>query len=204
MKRILGLLACLSTTSALAIPSVTGNVQWEGQLLSGTNLGLGGKESDTTVFLYQESTVTLGANLGVDRVPPTFVGSGDIASGTTVTSYLLHLDPTGNSGGNNRNGTVTFENEILGLIFLQPKLNDTDSILGVGGVTYYTAGNRDLEAGDGWSISGNQLTFSIVDWDASNAMDEVRVIVSVPDSGSSLALLATALIGTAALRRKVG
>ncbi len=145
--------------------------------------------------------MTLGAALGVDAVGSAFTSAGNIAIGTQVQSYLLHLDPF-NSDPVTLTGTLTFSTKILGVIFNTATLDGTDSTLGVSGVTYYTGVNRGLEAGaDSFTVSGNSLTFS-ADFSASTPMDEVRIVTAAVPEPTTMVAGALLLLpfGAGALR----
>ena len=179
--------------SHASIAGVTPSMVNNGQLSSGMNLDLNQMVSGTQIRAYHESQVTLASGLAVDRIGSGFTLAGTIASGTAVDSYLLHMDGTG-SGAFSLGGTITFSTPILGLIFSDGLLNSSDSVVGVAGVTYYTAGSRGLELpGDLWSVTGSSLTFN-GDWDVSTVMDEVRIITAVAPVPEPSTYLAGALL----------
>src|ERR1700732_3365926 len=91
----------LVATAAMAItpPVVTGQVVYQGQLMSGTNLNSGDDQNANVQVYLEDPQVTLSAALPVDRIGPNFgtfedsgSGSGSIPKGTQVTDYLLHYD----------------------------------------------------------------------------------------------------------------
>jgi len=184
-----------------ADPTPTGNVVYDGQLLSGTNFNPGMNEN-TSVQVYLENTdLTLSSALFVDRIGPDFGSvlsgtSGKIAAGTQVTDYIFHYDYPGKGGGNQTSGTITFDEPILGLIIFTKSLDKSDSAFGLSGVTYYTGKDRGLEklvnspnGIDNFSVSGDALTYNIADWTTTTLVDEIRVIVAVPEPSTALLVL---------------
>jgi hypothetical protein len=107
---------------------------------------------------------------------------GEVGSGVTINSHILHVDPPGNSLLEVE-ASVSFDSDILGLIVLSSSLESTNSIVGSPGVFYGRVPNRGLELGgsdptpDGLTVSEDRRTLSI-QGSTQNWMDEVRVITA--------------------------
>lgn len=192
------------TASAWAGPLVTGDVALKGQLTAPHNFNPTFDDGPNVKVYLENFGLTLSANLTVDRLGPNFgnfsSGSGGIIpSGTQVIDYLLHYDFNGGAN-NDATGTIAFDTPIIGLIVFTSTLNASDGALGIPGVSYYQGANRGLDTDainfghgiDDFSVSGNQLTFNIQAWSTSNAIDEVRVILAVPEASTWVAPLLVA------------
>lgn len=205
-----------ATLASAADPVVTGTVHYFGQLTAPHSFLAGADDGPNVKVYLEDANVTLSAPLSVDRIGPNFgdfensgSGSGTIPAGTQVTDYLLHYDFNGTGGNNNAVGTITFNTPILGLIVFDSALNNSDAVFGVAGVTYYTGIDRGLDnntvnqgnGDDDFSVTNNSLTFNISGWTTTNIIDEVRVIVAVPEPATfMMPLLAVVSLGLA--RRK--
>ncbi|MGH2701706.1 MAG: Ig-like domain-containing protein [Actinomycetota bacterium] len=102
-------------------------------------------ESDTQMFVWDEQqNVTLPNSLNVDISTPGLYDDNDdltpaaIPAGTVVSSHFVHGDNVGSGGGgHNLDGTVVVDAEILGIIIMNPNLDDSD-FLGAPGTEYPT------------------------------------------------------------------
>lgn len=77
-----------------------------------------------------------------------------VPRGTVVNSYLVHFDPVGSAEHNQTaKGTVTFDEEILGLIVTAPNLNTAHSFLGHPNTAYPQSSSQEVDfTKDGTSI----------------------------------------------------
>jgi hypothetical protein len=199
------LAAITSTTGAAAVATPPADV-------SSNNW-----ESNTQIRLFAEQqNLTLSASLPLDiSVPGTSPGSTDsnlslstVPAGSTVTSYALHFDVSGTRATNNpleAIGSITFDQQILGLIVSSTTLNNTNATVGLTGTTYSSGPDHGLElnpVGGGTSdvitLSPDRHTVTVDLMNASFA-DDARIIVAVPEPGAAfLSLPALALL----LRRR--
>jgi hypothetical protein len=101
------------------------------------------------------------------------LGGTSIAAGTWISSHGLVFDPL---RPKTLEGTVTFDQPILGVILLTATLVASDW-LGVAPTVYNSPPGRglDLGANDVTSFSGNVLSFS---WVSGDPGDNVRVITA--------------------------
>lgn len=133
--------------------------------------------------------------------------TGVVDSGTAVESYYFHFDPIGSTTSTlSVSGNVTFEEEILAIIWTNgfsnsaTLLNDSDTIIGVAGVTYEKDSIRGTLEGvsdGGLNYSGNTVTWTNLT-SAHSVSDSFRVITasstaSVPEPTSSILLSIGAL-----------
>lgn len=121
-----------------------------------------------------------------------------VSSGQTVHSYLLHLSPLQTI---QRNFSVTFENEILGVVTSEPVLEATD-FLAYANPTFFetTTGNtlrgldfHNTSSNDGFSISADSKTISVLMQSTVNTLDEIRVITSTGESGGPQTTVVTSI-----------
>jgi len=134
---------------------------------------------------------------------------GQIVAGTVVNSYALHFDVVGSLQTQNAKeatGSITFTDDILGLISRSDSLNSTNGVLGLSGVLYPSGTDHGLElnpAGGGTSdvvtLSADRRTVTL---DLRNASfpDDLRIVTAVPEPNA----LVLATIGLGAWRRFAG
>lgn len=153
---------------------------------------LNANQSNTEARVFAERTNwTLAADLNVNETRPGLYDAesdllpGVIASGTQINSYYLWADPEG-AAARRYEGSVTFDQPILGVILSRELLNVTD-FLGAPGTAYGDNNARGLELGANadrfsLSISGNVLRFN---FNTSTATDDIRII-TVPAPGAAV------------------
>ncbi len=142
--------------------------------------------SDDQAFVFEERRcATLAANLPVDVLNPTgtygdtTAQPGVIPAGTQVDSYYVHFDQPGTAGTESVTGTLTFDQPVLGIIFLTPTLNATDAAVGAPGTTYPAGANTTFRGYEGPSdtvqVSADRrtVTFSAT---VGAYQDELRII----------------------------
>jgi len=141
----------------------------------------GALESDATVWVFQESSgVVLPGAVTVQATDPgTYqagsLGISSIPAGTKVNSYMIHADRE--TSGTNPDATITFDEEILGLIGQSLEL--TDALLGHQGLSYANLPARPFfDAGDWVTISPDRRTLTVSTSLGFGAIDELRVVTS--------------------------
>jgi hypothetical protein len=184
---------------------------------------IGDLESDTQVSVFQErSGFLLTGDILVNLSAPGVASPvnllnpspATILAGTAVDSYFLHSDPV--SLVANFFGTVTFDREILGVILLAPRLNESDSVLGAPGTAYPTGElARGVEESstelDAVTLSADRRTLTVALRTLGKA-DQLRVVTAsslvvpaapTPEPTSVVMLVVGAGISALGLRRRV-
>lgn len=179
------------------------------------SLDIGYLSSDSNVFLFNEkkdyllkSDVFINtAQSGEYTNPGTNTPSNEyISAGTSVDSYYLHYDPTSSSGS--ISGSLTFNTEVIGLIFLNNELISSLPIFGSPSTIYLNDQIESIESpaiGDLITLSPDRLSL-LFEFSATSRTDNIRIITStspVPVPPSILLFL-SGLIGlTIFSKRKV-
>lgn len=172
-------------------------------IVGGTNfINLTGSEpavnpgfESSLAFGWDEATqVTLGGLIAsVDTI------TGSLTSDTLVNSHMIGFDPEERS---EVLATITFDSEILGVVWSTNSLSATDAVLGLPTVTYnenppFYLG---IEAPFDWfSVDGNTLTFHA---GASKPGDFIRVITAAIPEPSTYAMMAMGLAGVLMATRR--
>lgn len=132
--------------------------------------------------------MSLASPVAIDGVAPgTYSkfpsGTATIAAGTLVDSHLIHSDPRARNATRHRTGSVTFADDILGVIASTTRLANTDASLGAPGVTYIGTATswRGLESSENSNSSGDKYTISAdhrtVSFEVNTSViDEIRVV----------------------------
>jgi hypothetical protein len=125
-----------------------------------------------------------------------------ISAGTAVSSYFLHCDAVGSQSPPIRFvGSITFDTDILGLVFVNPRLNQGHDYPGLPGTLYSTTGAMEINstpAFDSIELSADRRTVT-VDYRNSNSPDDVRIITAAVPEPATI-LLAVLGCGLLALR----
>ncbi|MDA7893686.1 FecR family protein [bacterium] len=154
------------------------------------------EDNEHIVVFAEQQGVKLESELLVDLISPGLYqrihrhNNEKIATGTTIRSYLLQLDPLGTRERNSENkprvaGQITFDKPIIGLIAGTARLTKTDTLLGHPQGKYKTT-RRGIEPTrkednlglkhDAVILSDDRRTLSL-DLSAGSAVDQIRVIV---------------------------
>jgi hypothetical protein len=177
-------------------------------------------ESNTVIqaFAEQQGLVLL-QPVSVDiSIPGTSPSATDqnlspavIPVGTLINAYSLHFDVVGTRPTNNALeaiGSITFSDDVLGLIALSATLNGSNATLGLPGHTYSSGPDHGLElnpVGGGTSdfvtLSADRRTVTVDLLNASFA-DDLRIVTAVPEP--SIGLLAIVSILLPLRRGRVG
>lgn len=145
------------------------------------------KTSNEFIFAFQEREITLESDLQVDITKPGKYGPnssleevltpGKIKKGTKVTSYFLHFD--GEDSDVEQSGSITFSQEILGIIVTDSKLDATDDILGATDTAYPTnldARGQDVGGQDSVTLEEDRRTLKVKS-SVFGSTDHFRVIM---------------------------
>jgi uncharacterized repeat protein (TIGR01451 family) len=174
-----------------AVVSTTGTII---QVAAPPNVSRDQAESPTNPIAFDElQGVTLASPLVVNYVVPgphtATILDGKLPTGTILDSHLVHNDPVKGTSKARRLGTVTFSDEIIGVITATSRLAASD-FLGApgtvyGGTTYARGfeGSVDIHGhnnSDRYSISPDRKTISL-DFKTS-ALDEIRILTHHADT----------------------
>ena len=165
---------------------------------------------DQKLYVWDEvQNFTLPGNLYVDRVADVtadFIGGSSgsyyIKAGTIVSSHYVQWDPAPTKTVKAR---LEFDSDIFAFITADQRLFNSDSWLGLTGITYGDFGNRGLETGDGTNFNSGMVD---IDWAASNPGDWTRLITAYSPGGepipepATMLLLGSGLVGLAGFRKK--
>lgn len=173
------------------------------------SLSLGAFESDDAVRVMFERNRNLPEAQEVDITQVGLVDQlsdltpGLVPAGTAVRSYIFHADSVGVTN-RTYEGSVTFAEDILGIIVTSARLQNTDNRFGADGTVYWTNAARGLDLGANpgnetllLTVSRNTVAFRLV---VGEAMDEFRVLTAIPSPGWS-GLACGASLGAARRRR---
>jgi len=139
--------------------------------------------------------------VNVDMVNNPGTSAGAIA-GTLAGNYdshFIHLEDY--SGAGPFTGSVTFSGTIVGVIFVNTTLDNTDVQFGSGGTIYPTGYPfRGLSTQSSFSIVGNQINFSLFALSPVAEVVQIRVLTKPVPAPGAFALLG--LGGLAMTRRR--
>lgn len=206
MKKSLSTLfviACLASISQAQIITTTGNLVVSSPPAS---VNPNATESDTETLIFFESTALLSADLSVDGINPGTYNSavsGVVPSGTNVSSYFLHGDKVGSTASAvMMAGSVTFAQDILGVIATSPKLT-ASNFLGAPGTIYGTNSLRDFElsANEFFTIS-NDLKTLTYQLNVSDSADQLRIVTDAVPEPTSMTILGVAVAGFIARKKR--
>ncbi len=173
---------------------------------------MGDLESSTEIFAFREM---LGLEVESIEVDITLAGfydelddltPGVIFPETPVDIFFVHADPVGAEDFVQYVGTITFDQDILGVIVLTSNLDATDDGLGHPGTQYPTG----LIRGRGMDFAGANFDFITlsedrrtitIDWRARHSVDQIRIITAVPAPGGLALLAGAGLVGIRRRRR---
>ena len=146
-------------------------------------------EHATATFAFDERQgITLSEAVAIDGASPgTYtrfpMGSATLPIGTRVDSHLIHGDVTRTRFTRHRTGSVTFADDILGVIASTARLAASDTQLGAPGTVYAGTSStwRGLETVENNNVLGDKYTISsdrrTVSFDINTTvMDEMRVV----------------------------
>lgn len=151
-------------------------------------------------FNEDQNTEVLTTALNVDYLT-TAAGTGSLAVGTIVASHYVFYDPQTLT---NQEGWVQFDSKIVALITSRNFLNASDYLANTG-VTYLNPTQRGLENNDTVLIDPLNPYRILVDWQAANPGDYIRVLTEYSPTAAAPTAPTLALLGMGllALRRKL-
>ncbi len=161
------------------------------------------------MYFFEEQTRVLPDDLAVDIVDPgVYDHPADLVNaflpaGAFVTSYFVHGDNDKRNPGVPRlEGSITFDQRVLGIIVSSEKLTGSDPILGNPGTIYTTGVPNDAQRGAELiecpiELSADRHTVYVCTLSFLER-DQIRIITEVPEP-TSWALL---LLSTAAFMRR--
>lgn len=192
---------CLSTFVGMVVSS-TGGLQARAEVVAiagqieflaepPPSLSEGQLTSEVGLFaIAEQHAVVLPGHVNVDINRPgeyDQVGEltgGKIGAGVVVDSYFLHADRTQEGSFKRFVGSMTFDTEILGVMILPQRLNQSDDLLGVPGTVYMTARGQDdfrgleLNQGDDLVILSEDRHTITVQSHIKRYRDQIRVVTA--------------------------
>lgn len=195
-KMIVAALGAVSAVGLRAMPVQADYVSRFGDIEiaeeAPTSVEISAWESSTNVRVFQENasfTLTNRVRADFSRSGTTYDDRKDytpvfLESETTVDSYLIHVDPVREQSFR-YSGSITFEQEILGIIVSWKGLRDSSRTLGSEETSYRPRPGHGLEIGRDkitWSEDGKTLHIS---GHARPKMDQIRVLTK-PFQGQSV------------------
>ena len=215
---LLGLIWGLLIGAALVTRPVEASILLSGEveiIAAPHDARFGKLESNTHARLWEEQqNVVLTSSLDVNIHLPGYYDSGNpavqsgwagtLAAGTTVGSYMLHADKDG--ALQFYEGSITFDREILGIIFKRPGLMATDGLLGAPVTTYGSYDGRGFELHRGvqyLELSADRRTLGF-NTRVPHDMDQLRILLGNPvvPEPASLGIFAGLLGLTLGFRRR--
>ncbi len=196
---LFAMLACCAQQADAAIVSTSGAAS---EISPPASVFQGALESNSVAVVFLEkANLTLSTDLEVNTTSPgTYTGNNNptvnLSAGHTIASYLVHMDQVGTSGSTSYVGSITFDTDVLAIIWSQAKLNATDSLLGSASVSYPT-GVSGIERGsidssgtnDTIELSADRRTVSFDLLHNSNNIEQFRIITEIPEPHCMLLLL---------------
>ena len=176
--------------------SVTGEVRTIDAPNADVSFGL--YENNDTAFLWQEQTVAVASqvvsllvsDLSAGEVTKTTPGPNGTLGAGTYSSYFLHMESDVSTGGNQTYfGSITFSQEIAGLIYNRFENCDSHDVFGAAVTTYPGAGadacgevqNFDFaRPADNWiTLSADRKTLTFSQY-TPHDLDQIRILTVVP------------------------
>lgn len=200
MNRTLAILA-LAAFAAPALASITSVSGSTTFLNTPPAAGTLGSLTGFNAYAWDEKQNTPFTNLFVDESQNPGSNSGAIPAilNGPYDSHFLHFEPL--PGAIGASGTVTFSGPIVGVMFINTSLDNSDVMCGSNTTVYPTSYPfRGLNSASTISYTGNVLTFNL--WVAvpTNDLAQVRVITHPVPTPGAAALLG--LGGLAVIRRR--
>lgn len=133
-------------------------------------------------FVFHERSTHLSRPIQLDVTAPGTVDSpSDLTQGTVddvdVHSYLIHYD-TGTESFPRRfiNCTISFDDDIIGVILRDGSLTASDGELGAQATTYHSISSRGLEFSQDQISADFQTNTVRIEWGVVSPFDQIRVL----------------------------
>ena len=171
----------IGSAASGAITGVTGSATWLG---SPPVSCVPGALTGGTVSAWDEQQNVFNSGVFVDMVnnPGSSTGAVSGVLAGSFDSHFLHLEDY--SGVGPFGGSVTFNGTIVGVIFVNLTLDNTDAVFGSGGTVYPTGYPfRGLNTQSQFSILGNTLKFNFNAISPVAEVVQVRVLTHIPAPG---------------------
>jgi len=180
----------LSLTAKASLINPTGDI-------NGLDLRWGKTEANHLQLYNEAQNMQVAENqIHVDYLLGTNLFEGDTLRGKSnlnnifleagnYNSHLLHFDTIGKSKGNESNISITFEENIIGIILGKNYLNLSDNTFGGQGTSYEKNRSRGLEHHDFLSFESSRTILVDRLWVGKYWIDDARIITyAVPEPGS--------------------
>ncbi|MGH7243167.1 MAG: hypothetical protein ACREJD_07105 [Phycisphaerales bacterium] len=188
-----------STMASAAISSVTGSTTWLGSPPANCTPSF---LMGPTVYAWNEQqNVSASSGVFVDMTnnPGTSAGAIPGVIAGNFDSHMLHLEDY--SGAGPFSGSVTFSGQIIGVIFVNTTLDNTDVQFGSGSTIYPTLYPfRGLTAQSSFAIVGNTINFNLISVAPVATVVQIRVLTHPVPAPAGAALLGMG--GLVAARRR--
>jgi hypothetical protein len=216
--------AVVNPPALVSIPGVV-SVADEVRMIAAPNADISFSlyENNDTAFLWQEQTVTVASqdmsllvsSLAAGEVTRTAPGPAGTLGAGTYSSYFLHMDSDvpslGGAQGKVYFGSITFSQEIVGLIYNRFENCNSHDVFGAAATTYPGEGgascgevqNFDFaRPADNWiSISADRKTLEFSQY-TPHDMDQIRILTAAVPVPAAVWLFASALGLLGWMRRK--
>ena len=160
-------------------------------------------ESNNEIRLFQERlSVALVEDIGVDISVPSTINSIDdfspsvVPEGTIVSSTYVIFDPIGTTTMRTLSGSVSFDQNIIGIIYRTASLTPTHLALGNSDTTYQMTndiGAYGADYGqDPVTLTTDRHTV-VFTFSADSSADSIRIITAAPEPSLLVMLLASAV-----------
>ncbi len=186
----------LASTANASITGVTGQTTWLGINPSSC---VPGTLVTPNAYAWDEQIFTVASGILCDEIgnPGSSATPAPGLLTGTFASHFIHFDSR--SGVNSAQGTVTFNQPILAVIWKNALLDSSDVLCGAIGTTYptfYPPRNLGLST---FTYTGNTLSFNFFAVVPTADISQIRVITAVPAPASAGVL---GLAGLVAVRRR--
>ncbi|QDV91745.1 hypothetical protein RAS2_28500 [Phycisphaerae bacterium RAS2] len=191
----IGTILSAAASARAGIIGVSGGMQ---QIAAPGSVVTGELESDASIFVFAERsgfTLPQIVNVSISQ-PGTSPGPSGrnlspatIPAGTQINTYYIHYDKIGTGQARSATGSITFDEEILGLIIGGAGLLGTNALIGLPSTAYPPGqDHQSTELGDGSSVtlSADRRTVSVT-LRVTCCADNIRVITAASPGAAQTA-----------------